>query len=78
MPDGSLLANHIAPAVGSVIAQLLFLSPMPELLAAKRRGSLGSLNPWPFSFIILNGTGWLCCTRAAARAAAAAASCAQP
>ncbi|KAG8467114.1 hypothetical protein KFE25_000430 [Diacronema lutheri] len=60
MPDASYyIAHHVAPAAGSVLAQLLFLSPRSEVLAAKERGSLGSLNPWPFVFIVLNCTGWL-------------------
>lgn len=61
-PEGSpsyYVANHVAPALGSLLAQLLFLSPRAEVLAARERGTLGTLNAWPFVFIVTNCCGWL-------------------
>ncbi|KAJ1636571.1 sugar efflux transporter for intercellular exchange-domain-containing protein [Pavlovales sp. CCMP2436] len=54
-----VLLHHVAPGVGSVLAQFLFLSPLKEVLDARERGSIGALNPWPFLFMCLNCMGWL-------------------
>lgn len=51
--------HHGAPALGLVLSQLLFFSPAGDVLAARRRGSLGTLNPWPFVFLVLNAAGMI-------------------
>jgi solute carrier family 50 protein (sugar transporter) len=53
------MLNHVAPALGSLLGVMLFLSPRPDVLAARERGSLGTLNPWPFVFIVLHCCGML-------------------
>ena len=37
----------------------MFLAPMPSVLAARRAGSLGELNPLPFPSLIGNCVAWI-------------------
>ena len=54
-----LILTRVAPAVGVAIANVMFLSPMPAVLAARASGSLGDLNPVPFVSIFGNCMAWL-------------------
>ena len=51
--------RHVAPALGTVIANVMFLSPLVAVLGHRRIGSLGELNPLPFPLIFANCLGWL-------------------
>ena len=37
----------------------MFLAPMPSVLAARRAGALGDLNPLPFPSLIGNCVAWI-------------------
>ncbi len=37
----------------------MFLAPMPSVLAARRAGTLGELNPLPFPSLIGNCVAWI-------------------
>ncbi|KAH8061362.1 sugar transmembrane transporter [Aureococcus anophagefferens] len=52
-------ATTIAPTVGTVVANAMFLASLPAVLAARRAGDLGSLNPTPWAFILVNCLAWL-------------------
>lgn len=56
---GSLFTNTIAPSLGVVIANALFLSSVPAVLSARRDKSLGDLNPIPWAFVFGNCVSWL-------------------
>uniref|UniRef100_A0A7S3NR04 Sugar transporter SWEET1 n=1 Tax=Aureoumbra lagunensis TaxID=44058 RepID=A0A7S3NR04_9STRA len=52
-------ATTIAPTIGVIVANGMFLSSLPAVLDARSIGSLGSLNPIPWAFIWANCVAWL-------------------
>lgn len=54
MSGGGLLSTVVAPVLGVVLANVMFISPVKEVLAARRQRSLGHLNPIPFLLIFNN------------------------
>lgn len=54
-----IFTNTVAPTLGVVIANALFLSSVPAVLSARRTGNLGELNPVPWAFIFANCAAWL-------------------
>ena len=54
-----LLLTKIAPFVGAVLANCMFLSPAKAVLKARAEGSLGELNALPFAVMIGNTAAWL-------------------
>ena len=51
--------TRIAPTLGTVVANCMFLSGLPAVLGARRAGSLGDLNPVPWAFVLVNCLAWL-------------------
>ena len=45
---------QVAPAVGSTLAQCMFLSAVPAIQRCKEKRTLGPLNPFPIPFIPRN------------------------
>ena len=56
---GAWAVLYLAPVVGTVCAQLMFASPMPELLRARKENNLRDLNVVPFPLIVANCVGWI-------------------
>jgi solute carrier family 50 protein (sugar transporter) len=52
-----ILTKTVAPALGAVLSNLLYLGPLSAHLAARRTGELGPLNPLLSSFILANTVG---------------------
>jgi hypothetical protein len=40
--------ESIAPVLGCVLGNIMWFSPLPAVLAARRNKFLGALNPYPF------------------------------
>lgn len=53
------LLEHFVPALGVLVANALFLSPLKPVLAAKRQNALGPLNPLVYCAMHANCVGWL-------------------
>lgn len=47
-------ATLLAPGLGVVLANAMWVSPVKEVLAARERGDLGPLNPFPWLLIYNN------------------------
>lgn len=58
MTDASVLTAVVAPSLGVVICNIMFLAHMPAVRAAIRTQKLGKLNPDPFKMIIGNCLTW--------------------
>jgi len=54
-----VLLTTVAPALGAVIANGMFLAPLAAVNKARKDGTLGDLNPLPFPAIIGNCVAWL-------------------
>lgn len=54
-----LVLAYVAPALGTVLANVMFSSPMPAVIGARKEGALGPLNPVPFPIIMANTLAWL-------------------
>lgn len=50
----SSLSTVVAPVVGVILANCMFVSPLKEVLAAREKGNLGCINPLPFLLIFSN------------------------
>mmetsp|Transcript_37545 Transcript_37545/g.120455 ORF Transcript_37545/g.120455 Transcript_37545/m.120455 type:complete len:262 (-) Transcript_37545:531-1316(-) len=55
----SAWATTVAPSLGAVVANGMFLSSLPAVLAARKSRALGDLNPVPWAFIVANCLAWL-------------------
>ena len=55
--SADVLTKTVAPALGAVLGNLLYLGPLSAHLAARRTGELGPLNPLLSSFILGNTIG---------------------
>jgi solute carrier family 50 protein (sugar transporter) len=56
---GTSFSKQVAPVLGATLANVMFLSGLPEVLAKRKLGSLGEFNPLPFPVIFGNCLGWL-------------------
>jgi solute carrier family 50 protein (sugar transporter) len=54
-----LFLNYICPSLGTIMASLTFAAPIGALRERLARGSLGSLNPTPWAFMLGNCAGWV-------------------
>lgn len=54
----NVFVGEVAPILGAVLAELLFFGPMTAVLAARKHGVLGALNPLLFPFMFGNCIGW--------------------
>lgn len=54
-----LLLEHLVPALGVLVANALFLSPLRAVVAASRQARLGGLNPLVFSAMWANCVSFL-------------------
>jgi len=59
LATGDILFRHAVPAFGVLLASVMFISPMPSVMHARAKGSLGELNPLPWMIILLNGISWM-------------------
>lgn len=58
--SSSILTQHVAPALGTLVALLLFLAPLKTLKAAMQGTRLlGDINPVPFPLLATNCAGWV-------------------
>lgn len=57
---GDVLVLHVAPALGVLVANAMFISPyVLDVRGVRVHASLGAVNPWPMVGIVLNCLGWL-------------------
>ena len=54
-----VFAAQIAPMLGTVVANVMFLASLPAVLDARAAGALGNLNPVPWAMILANCVAWL-------------------
>ena len=54
----SVVTSLVCPLIGTLICNIMWLSPLPAVLEARRRHSLGALNPLPYGVTVLNCIGW--------------------
>jgi solute carrier family 50 protein (sugar transporter) len=54
-----ILTTYVAPALGVLIGNILWLSSFPATMNAFSKLQLGSLNPIPFPFMLMNSFMWL-------------------
>ena len=54
-----ILADYVAPTIGCILSTFTFSAPINSLSSAIEAGSLGSLNPTPWAFMLGNILGWL-------------------
>ncbi|KAJ8602038.1 hypothetical protein CTAYLR_002736 [Chrysophaeum taylorii] len=59
LTGGGSLASTVAPSLGVVVANSLFLSSVPAVVGARSASSLGDLNPLPWAFTLVNCLAWL-------------------
>ena len=52
-------ADRFCPAMGFLLSNALYLSPLPETLRRVKAGSLGELNPLPTSLMVVGTIAWL-------------------
>lgn len=51
--------SFVAPAMGTLMANAMFLAPLQAVRAAELRGVLAPLNTWPYPIIVANCLTWL-------------------
>ncbi|CAJ1945932.1 unnamed protein product [Cylindrotheca closterium] len=54
-----IILEYVCPALGVVIANIMFAAPVRDLKAAIAKGELGTLNPTPWAFMLGNCVGWM-------------------
>lgn len=54
-----ILMKHVAPALGTLVAWALFVSPLKAVLAVRQTKTLGALNPLPYVAMWANCAAWL-------------------
>ena len=52
------VAETVCPALGVVLSNALYASPVPALRACVAKGSLGALNPLPSAIMVIGTTAW--------------------
>lgn len=58
MGDTSWIALYFAPGLGTLLVNIMWMTPVYELLKARKNRDLGDLNPLPFAAVLLNCIGW--------------------
>ncbi|KAI9182901.1 hypothetical protein H9P43_003813 [Blastocladiella emersonii ATCC 22665] len=53
------LIDTAAPVLGNLTAMATALAPLRSVLAVRKAGSLGEMNPLPLAFIFLNALTWI-------------------
>jgi len=56
--ESSVLTTTIAPIIGMIVANFLFLGPMIEVLEVRKKKDMGKLNPIVFVFMLGNCYGY--------------------
>ena len=56
----SALTATVCPALGFVLSNALYYSPVPSLQESVKKGDLGSLNPLPSALVVISANAWLC------------------
>lgn len=52
------VAETVCPALGVVLSNALYASPIPALRECVKKGELGSLNPLPSAIMVIGTTAW--------------------
>mmetsp|Transcript_19702 Transcript_19702/g.32379 ORF Transcript_19702/g.32379 Transcript_19702/m.32379 type:complete len:236 (-) Transcript_19702:660-1367(-) len=55
----NVFTRTVAPAIGVVVSQFLFLGPLSAVLECRRLNELGAVNPYVFPMIWANCIGWV-------------------
>lgn len=59
MATDSIMMKHVAPALGVLVACMLFASPLKAVKGVRQTRQLGSLNPLPYVAMWANCVAWL-------------------
>jgi solute carrier family 50 protein (sugar transporter) len=59
MSSASVITDFVCPAIGVIISNFMWLSPLPAVLEVRITRSIGALNPYPFAITVLNCIGWV-------------------
>eukprot|EP00956_Cyclotella_meneghiniana_P008896 scaffold12186_cov61-Cyclotella_meneghiniana.AAC.1 len=54
-----IVVTQVCPIIGAILSNLAFAAPITSLKSAVKIGSLGSLNPTPWAFMLGNTLGWI-------------------
>jgi solute carrier family 50 protein (sugar transporter) len=54
-----VLTSYVVPSLGIVTANLLWFSSLPRMIKVLEESSLGTINPIPFPFMLLNSFVWV-------------------
>jgi solute carrier family 50 protein (sugar transporter) len=54
-----VVAEKVCPALGFLLSNALYCSPVPALRERVKEGSLGSFNPLPSALMVLGTTSWV-------------------
>ncbi|KAF8068188.1 hypothetical protein HT031_001874 [Scenedesmus sp. PABB004] len=57
--DQAIFLQHVCPALGCVVAFIMFASPLPAVREVDANRSIGELNALPFIAMAVNCAGWL-------------------
>jgi len=57
--SAAIVAAKVCPALGFVLSNALYASPVSTLSECKKKGSLGSLNPLPSALMVISTTAWV-------------------
>ena len=59
MTATAILLEYVAPSLGVLVGNYMWLAPFQDVTLALKRGSLGTLNPLPWAFMLGNCIGWV-------------------
>lgn len=54
-----IVLKIVCPALGAVVANIMFFAPFQDARQAVKRAHLGDLNPTPWAFMTGNCLGWV-------------------
>lgn len=54
-----ILTLYVAPSIGVLVGNILWLSSYPTIRKALLKNKIGSINPIPFPFMLLNALIWI-------------------
>lgn len=54
-----IILKYVCPGVGAIICQLMWTAPLKSIRNARRKGTLGDLNPMPWAVMTGNCIGWV-------------------
>ena len=58
LSTNEIVLKYICPALGVILANVMFAAPLIDLRKAVENGKLGDLNPTPWAFMLGNCFGW--------------------